>query len=334
MRVAVTRQESFTDFPVPTEQPWKAFFDWFSNHGHNLVSINDDPDAIIFMNHHREFGIRTFKARRKALKVLVLWESVVTRPSNFKQNNLTRYKLIFAPSNNWVTGTNVFPFNWPQGKQVVMHVSEADFKARDARVAVFQNNKISFIEGEKYTLRRELIEVFGKDMVVYGTGWNNATTIVKGLLGATKDYARSKRRMNLSSLDNLWIQPKNYRGFVPDKHGELEKFQFTIVVENSLDYVSEKLIEALWAGCCVIYVGPPLSEFGIPKVAIECRPDSRIIRECYEAAQKDYSIVKDIQDNVQNYLGSKEFEETINNFVLEKLAADIMHQIKLLTVDN
>jgi ribosomal protein S3AE len=69
-------------------------------------------------------------------------------------------------------------------------------------------------------------------------------------------------------------------------------------------------------------------------VAIECRPDSRIIRECYEAAQKDYSIVKDIQDNVQNYLGSKEFEETINNFVLEKLAADIMHQIKVLTVDN
>jgi hypothetical protein len=205
---------------------------------------------------------------------------------------------------------------------------------RDARVAVFQNNKISFVEGEMYTLRRELIEVFGEEIVVYGTGWNSAATTVKGLLGATKHYAGLNRRINLSSLDNLWIQPKNYKGFVPNKSRELEKLQFTIDVENSLDYVSEKLIEALWAGCCVIYVGPPLCEFGIPEVAIECPPDSQIIRQCIDAARKDYSLVKQIQANAQNYLGSKEFKETMNNFVLEKLAADIMHQIKLIMADN
>ena len=81
-------------------------------------------------------------------------------------------------------------------------------------------------------------------------------------------------------------------------------------------------------------MGPPLREFGIPKVAIECPPDSRIIRQCFEAARKDYSLVKQIQANAQNYLGSKEFKETMNNFVLEKLAADIMHQIKLIMADN
>ncbi len=334
MRIAVTRQESFSDFLSPTEQPWKAFFDWFSKDGHDLVSLTDDPDVIIFMNHHRKFGLRALKASRRALKVLVLWESMVTRPSNFRRDNLNRYELIFTPSNKWASGINVFPFNWPQGKQVVTRVSEADFKARDSRVAVFQNNKISFVEGEMYTLRRELIEVFGDEIVVYGTGWNSAATTVKGLLGATKHYAGLNNRMNLSSLGNLWIKPKNYKGFAPDKSRELEKFQFTIVVENSLDYVSEKLIEALWAGCCVIYVGPPLREFGIPEVAIECPPDSRIIRQRFEAAQKDYSLVKQIQANAQNYLGSKQFKETINNFVLEKLAADIMHQIKLTMADN
>ena len=73
MRIAVTRQESFSDFLSPTEQPWKAFFDWFSTDGHDLVSLNDDPDVIIFMNHHREFGLRALKASRRALKVLVLW---------------------------------------------------------------------------------------------------------------------------------------------------------------------------------------------------------------------------------------------------------------------
>ena len=69
-------------------------------------------------------------------------------------------------------------------------------------------------------------------------------------------------------------------------------------------------------------------------MAIECPPDSRIIRQRFEAAQKDYSLVKQIQANAQNYLGSKQFKETINNFVLEKLAADIMHQIKSVMVDN
>jgi len=334
MRIAVTRQESFSDFTSPTEQPWKAFFDRFSTDGHNLVSLNDDPDVIIFMNHHREFGLRAFRPSKSALKVLVLWESRVTRPSNFQRGNLKRYKLIFTPSNKWASGTNVFPFHWPQGKQVITSDSEADFKARDSRAVVFQNNKISFADGQLYTLRRELIEVFGEDIVVYGTGWNSVAATLKGLLGATKHHAGLGRRMNLSSLDNLWIQPKNYKGFESNKSRELEKFQFTIVVENSLDYVSEKLIEALWAGCCVIYVGPPLHEFGIPKVAIECPPDSQIIRQRFEAARKDYSLVKQTQVNAQNYLGSEEFKETINNFVLENLAADILHQIELITADN
>ena len=334
MRIAVTRQESFSDFHSPTEQPWKAFFDWFSMDGHDLVSLNEDPDVIIFMNHHPEVGLRAFKASKRALKILVLWESSVTRPSNFQRVNLDRYELIYTPSHKWASGANVFPFNWPQGGQVMTPDSESDFKARDARPAVFQNNKISFMEGEMYTLRRELIEVFGEDLVVYGTGWNSITATIKSLFRATKNYEVLKRRMTLSSLDYLWVHPKNYKGFVSNKDIELKKFQFTIVVENSLDYVSEKLFEALCAGCCVIYVGPPLREFGIPKVAIECPPDSQIIKQRLDDARKDYSIVKQIQESALAYLGSKEFKEKINDFVLERLAADIMHQINSTTTRN
>lgn len=333
MKIAVTRQESFSDFLPPTEQPWKVFFDKFSTEGHDLVSLNDDPDLIIFMNHHHEFGFRANKSIRRAVKVLVLWESRITRPSNFRRANLNKYELIFTPSDKWTSGRNVFQFNWPQGKQILKRTSEADFKARDTRAAVFQNNKVSFVEGEMYTLRRKLIEVFGEDLVVYGTGWNSSASTLKNILGAMKHFTVSNHRMNSSSLENLFIQPKNYKGFVSNKSRELEKFQFTIVVENSLDYVSEKLIEALWAGCCVIYVGPPLIEFGIPKVAIECPPDPQIIRQRFEAARRNYSIVSEMQANAQRYLGGKQFRDTTNNFVLEKLAEDIMHQIKFTMAD-
>jgi len=52
----------------------------------------------------------------------------------------------------------------------------------------------------------------------------------------------------------------------------------SIVIENSGDYVSEKLIDAVCAGVAPLYVGPPLSGFQIPReIAVECEPEARAI---------------------------------------------------------
>ena len=40
---------------------------------------------------------------------------------------------------------------------------------------------------------------------------------------------------------------------------ELQSFQFSIVIENDLDYISEKVWKSIYAGAVPIYVGPKLT---------------------------------------------------------------------------
>lgn len=330
MKIAITRQDSFSDFNSPGALPWSAFFDYLSSEGHKIVSLKCKPDLIIFMNHHKS-GMFSALEFKRALKVLVLWESSVTRPSNYKQSNLDNYNFIFTPSSKWISGENVFTFHWPQGIRSQSTRNEVGFHLRDSRTIVLQNNKFSFVDGEMYTLRRNIIKVFGENLVVHGKGWSSLGSTLRGLLNASKNFPIFYGNFRFSNQSNLWIQPRNYRGIALDKITELEKYKFTIVVENSRDYLSEKLIESLWAGCCVFYVGPPLLDFGIPLVAIECPPDADEIKRKYDEVSSELSLVDPYLANARSFLSSKNFKAMRNDLVLAKLAADILNQVKTIT---
>jgi hypothetical protein len=58
----------------------------------------------------------------------------------------------------------------------------------------------------------------------------------------------------------------------------MSKYRYALVIENSAEYMSEKLMEALFAGCIPIYVGPDPQEYGIPKeLVIWTKPNIRAI---------------------------------------------------------
>ena len=42
------------------------------------------------------------------------------------------------------------------------------------------------------------------------------------------------------------------------------KFKVALIVENDLNYVSEKFFEAFFSNAIIIYIGGPVQEFGIP----------------------------------------------------------------------
>jgi hypothetical protein len=64
----------------------------------------------------------------------------------------------------------------------------------------------------------------------------------------------------------------------------------TVVIENSIDYMSEKLLEAIAAGSIPVYVGPPVTEFGIPaELVVQVNPDLQSVNEGVSRALKlDY----------------------------------------------
>ena len=46
------------------------------------------------------------------------------------------------------------------------------------------------------------------------------------------------------------------------------------MIENSLDYISEKLFDCFKSGTVPIYIGPNLEEFGIPSNTVIVAPDN------------------------------------------------------------
>jgi hypothetical protein len=76
------------------------------------------------------------------------------------------------------------------------------------------------------------------------------------------------------ALGGIFFRPEHPMGMVDEKAEAFRLAPSSIVIENSGDYVSEKLVDAVCAGVVPIYVGPPLERFQIPSdVAVTCPPD-------------------------------------------------------------
>jgi hypothetical protein len=326
LNIAVVKQDTDDDFLPDCGLPWSVFFDTLVREGHKIVSIWSDPDVVVFMNHHEKMLKKLRKKYLKLITVMVIWESPVTRPGDFQAKKLKNYRLILTPTKVWTPDLNYVVFPWPQGQSTYNRKMFDEFTNRDNRAIVFQNNKFSFIQGELYSLRRAIVGEFYQDLIVCGQGWNNSLAILLNLFRGI--IQAGKARKSLHFPRNVWVKAPNYLGIIAEKKELLEKFKITIVIENSMDYVSEKLFEALWAGCCVLYVGPNLKEHGLPDLAIQCPPSREAIYQIYLDLLNDEASMNRIRKNAQAYLLSENFQRLRNDNVLRSMAKSISTEVQ------
>jgi hypothetical protein len=90
-----------------------------------------------------------------------------------------------------------------------------------------------------------------------------------------------------SSIRGWFKSPRSYKGPAEDKLATLSSYNYSVVIENSLDYMSEKLFDCLFAGVFPIYVGPDPREFGIPEfAAIHSKPNIESVLESINLARR------------------------------------------------
>ena len=63
---------------------------------------------------------------------------------------------------------------------------------------------------------------------------------------------------------SLKTKPLNYLGQSDNKLRTISKYKVSLVIENSAEYMSEKLMDSVLAGAIPVYVGPPVGAFEIP----------------------------------------------------------------------
>lgn len=328
-RICVLQHNSNKDMRRISTKPWSVFFDTLTNSGNLIVGVEDSPDVIIHMNGHPKIIRKMQSQNRKVLNILILWESGVTRPSDSKEEKTKDYNYIFSPSPMWIKGKNVFYFNWPNGIVHTEQIEGDSAHRRLNRVIMLAGNKISFISGELYSLRRLYLKNNNEIIDVYGSGWNSNRHVLKSIFKALVKFLVSKTWSRPTLDVNAFLKANNYYGSVCDK-SILLKYEFALVIENEATYVSEKLFDAIAFGCIPLYVGPNLEEFGIPmNVAFALNRDPKKSVDLSSLIHSKRKELLKIRDNGYHFLRSTDARKFENTLVLHNLATTISKLISL-----
>jgi hypothetical protein len=151
---------------------------------------------------------------------------------------------------------------------------------------------------------------------LFGTNWDiSYYRKVRILLSEFRKALNAQERISSGSLKYWFRKPRNWKGELQDKHLELGKYRCSIVIENSMEFLTEKLFDALFSGCIPIYVGPKVSSFDIPEdLLIQTSPSIDSINAAIRIAKKmDYT---EWSNKVQDWLLS---QKTIENWEMDNV---------------
>jgi hypothetical protein len=275
MHICVIGQSGEIFYDTQSSNPWSGFFRYLSDSGNSFAqTINcREIEALICLGYYPSvLEIDTIKKLSIDRKILINWEPQVVEPELYDAKYFTNFGLRLSPSDNWACKIDGASFPWPQAK-IDDPPNYETWSLRENKIVIIQANKFSGHKDARYHLRRKVIWKLGiKGLLdLYGKDWHS-----NALLNFRWWFANARRHKfrDLSFNPVGLSQPpkKVYKGEIDSKFATYEKYQTALVIENSLDYVSEKLFDAVSAGCLTVYVGQISTTYlnDTPKELLPC----------------------------------------------------------------
>jgi hypothetical protein len=210
---------------------------------------------------------------------------------------------------------------WPQKLNIINKTSSA----REG-IAMFGSNKLSFSPTELYSLRRALARS-GQRISVFGSDWS--LSIVQRLLRYSRAliffWYHTGEFPTIGNFD--YLKTNIDAEWTPDKDDAMRKFQYCLVLENSMNYSSEKLLDAIRVLTVPIYVGPnSCLPIEILDLCVLAQPNIRSINEAIIKAE--LLDLSEWRQRVELVLSSSELREKISeNSVMRRIEHNIFRWI-------
>lgn len=266
--------------PFDDDGQWSAFASAIRTAGHEVRQVFDAADfqgagAFLALSHD-QILIKGASAAGipRSRRMLAIWEPRVVSPELYVRSVHSQYGKLFAAAPAWAAACEAEAFPWPQQTKV-RPIEEApeEWLCRSRRPVIVNANKSSAVRGEMYSTRRAVIRALdsqGMGVDVYGPGWRSpAKALIKHwAVYSTRRLIGSGGIPDPRTARLLLTRPRHWMGAPSDKTALMARYRVAIVIENSLDFVSEKLVDAAAAGCIVVYVGPSLATHGIPEDSV------------------------------------------------------------------
>lgn len=243
-----------------------------------VVSIEDEPDLVVCVDYEKT-ALRWLRlARSKGIKtVLVANEPAVVIPEHGQAGIAGIFDIVLKVGRP----SGAPKLKWPQTWLPISNKSE-----RLNRVVMVNADKWSFVRGQHYWVRAAAASKINT-VDVFGFGWERSFAV--RFAHRTYELWRTIAAGSLPSFQGFSVimgTPKSFLGSISNKHITMSDYKVALVVENSSEFLTEKLFDAWFSGCIPVYLGPPVQAFGIPEhlvVAVK-KPTLRAVREALDLA--------------------------------------------------
>jgi hypothetical protein len=267
--------------------------------------------------------------------VLVLIEPPAVMPENYQKKEMEKFDLVI-PLSPWrakMLGYHHWSF---QPIEIPRKGESLDFN-RINGIVMINDHKFGASTNSLYGLRRRMIlglEASQVPFYLYGPNWGMKPTMeLRKRVAALRRILFTGQSISFYEVfGQLFKRYRSYQGPTEDKMTTMSHYKYALVIENDLFSLTEKLFDALYAGCIVFYVGPSLEKLGILSrtcVTLPINPDLAVkkIEQVIEHPPRE--VLKNVGDFVNN-LNSMEFlsESSVSVSVARDIANCVKFSIK------
>ena len=262
-----------------------------TSRGWQKVQHYDNADYQIYTLHPRLLSRQTrYLLSRTSRKVLLRFEPSVVNPLLYSKRieNLYDQVLNVGQVNTGVKGLRVI--RWPyrawsnpaipsrnSDKDPERLLKDSSSTRRDKRCVMVASRKLPFSRNDNYQVRSQIARFRHElGVQVYGMKWGESRwKLLKENLRIYLFFLSQLFIPNPAPLVRSFLASKQEDiSEVDDKFEILLRSDFSLVIENSDEYVSEKILDAFVAGSIPLYRGPDLDQFGIPNSSYIRMPQS------------------------------------------------------------
>jgi hypothetical protein len=324
-----------------TTGPLSFLFDRLESQGFKVVA-QEDSTAHIFVSiqHNRKAYKAMQRTKSLSHKILVSYEPKTVSAEEYRKSVVEAYDSVirWSPLHRTSDRETVAPAGIYWHSLAQEHLTKHSSRIRNwTSIALINGHKHSLIKGSLYSLRRKVMETLagalpGFSLALAGARWEAGKLyVVEANLRSLYLALRSGNMPDPRGFSKKIKKHPNLNivGPVDDGLDFLSRATFAIVIENEATYVTEKLPNAILAGCVPIYCGPNLAEFDIPSgvcIQVEATPQSFV-----EAMEKvTPEIANAIKKAGQDWLLSpKTAEKYSYDSAMSNLADKIIQAVQL-----
>lgn len=314
-------------------------------------SLNPESDWLISINHNmKDYQKFISNGGTPNRAILLRDEPISVFPAQFKSEVENLYSLVLTPGLRkelsgefgfipWPYESNANPNDPKTSDQKLIFEklaknkidSFAEWSSRENQATIISANKVSAKKSNFYSFRRKIAHQSAElNLSIYGDLWNSSMLKkIRHRLAVLFFSIRTNGGFSIRSIyGNLHWRYESH-GTVENKFETLLNSKFSIVLENSDTTISEKLFDAIIAGCVPIYFGPKLDSVGLPQnIAFQCKPDIN----SYSNLMKNLSSeeIEAVRQCGQKFIWGKDFKEIWSH---EKVNS-YMHNLILAQISN